>query len=488
MEQPQFDRLIREKLENLNPEFRSEHWQRMQDAIDSDGELEPINAAETAFDREVLRQMRHFNIGAAPRHWALLRRRMEEALYLRNLILGSKFGEVVVFTLGLLLFVQLPLSNPENKATFPDLQQAAPQLQALVTHKNSVLHKPAQQAPTSHLYSNKASAHNQDSKKGADQVYSYNVPEVEIVSHPNHLPISTLESALESANVSLSGKTPELETKNLQIGETAQREAMSNYYVFGNQLTPLAQQRNNALLAKRLSIFEANALKPFRKRTIISAAMFGGSDYNQILTPANQENRTDAFSRYTLGYGGGILISAERGRWEIGTGLIYAAKPYNPRQIVKYEGSLDKGYTVASFNQVALDIINLPFQARYNFVLHKRSRLYAVMGASLQVAASASYFITTSSSKPGPLKPEMREDLFDNVSKGVLEGGSVKENGYITGNVGLGFEHFMTERWSLFAQPTYQHSLGYFSDGFGPSHDRINTMSLWMGIRVRILE
>lgn len=483
MEQPQFDRLIREKLENLNPEFRADHWKRMQEAMASDDELEPLNAAESAFDREVLQQMRHFNVGAAPRHWARLLHRMEEALYLRKLILGSKFGEVLVFTLALLLFVQLPLSNPENKASFPN-ENVSPQQQPIAGRANNNV------ASTSSTGQFKTTAPNKKLRQGSnrhdgrshDAVFSYDAPEVEIVSHPNQKALSTLESA----NPTLVGKTPELGNQNLQIEDPKHAEAMSNYYVFGNQLTPLAQQRSNAVLERRLSIFEANALKPFRKKTLLSAAMFGGSDYNQIITPANEETRTDAFSRYALGYGGGILFSAERGRWELGTGLIYAAKPYNPRQIVKYQGSLDKGYTAASFNQVALDIINIPFHARYNFFLHKRSRLYAVVGGSLQVAASASYFITTTSS--GPLKPEMRDALFDNTSGGILEGGSLKENGYITGNLGLGVEHFMSDRWSVFAQPTYQHSLGHFSDGFGPSRDRINTLSLWMGIRVRILE
>ncbi|WP_373551637.1 outer membrane protein [Haliscomenobacter sp.] len=482
MEQPQFDRLIREKLENLNPEFRADHWQRMEEAMSFDEELEPVNAAESAFDREVLQQMRHFNVGAAPRHWARLRRRMEEALYLRKLILGSKFGEVLVFTLALLLFVQLPLSNPENKPSFPD-QNTAPQQQAIAGRLNppTTTNHSAAKAPKNNLSQGR---NIRQDNKGHDQVFSYNAPEVEIVSHPNHQVLSTLESA----NLTLAGKTPELEAQKLPIEDPNQAEAMSNYYVFGNQLTPLAQQRSNAVSARRLNIFEANTLKPFRKKTLLSAAMFGGSDYNQIITPANEENRTDAFIRYALGYSGGILFSAERGRWELGTGLIYAAKPYNPRQIIKLEGSLDQGYTKASFNQVALDIINIPFHARYNFFLHKRSRLYAVIGGSLQVAASTSYFITTTSSNPGPLKPEMRDVPFDNTSGGILEGGSVKENGYITGNLGLGVEHFMSDRWSLFAQPTYQHSLGHFSDGFGPSRDRINTLSLWMGIRVRILE
>lgn len=480
MEQPQFDRLIREKLENLNPEFRADHWQRMQEAMSFDEELEPLHAAESAFDREVLQQMRHFNVGARPRHWARLRRRMEEALYLRNLILGSKFGEVLVFTLALLLFVQLPLSNPENKPSFPE-QNTAPHQQTIAGRliPTASTNQSAKTATKNKLNEGHNKRHD---NKSYDPVFSYDAPEVEIISHPNHQALSTLESA----NLTLAGKTPELEAQKLQIEDPNQAEAMSNYYVFGNQLTPLAQQRSNAVLARRLNIFEANTLKPFRKKTLLSAAMFGGSDYNQIITPANEENRTDAFIRYALGYSGGILFSAERGRWELGTGLIYAAKPYNPRQIIKLEGSLDQGYTKASFNQVALDIINIPFHARYNFFLHKRSRLYAVVGGSLQVAASASYFITTTSS--GPLKPEMRDSPFDNTSGGILEGGSVKENGYITGNLGLGVEHFMSDRWSVFAQPTYQHSLGHFSDGFGPSRDRINTLSLWMGIRVRILE
>lgn len=436
MEQPQFDRLIREKLENLNPEFRADHWQRMQEAMASDEDLEPVNAAESAFDREVLQQMRHFNVGAAPRHWARLRRRMEEALYLRNLILGSKFGEVLVFTLALMLFIQLPVSNPENKASFPE-KNTAPIQQPIAGRVNNNP-SPVSTGLAKTIASNNSTKNLKQGKKGHhdgknhDALFSYDVPEVEIVSHPNQEVLSTLESA----NPTLVGKTPELGSQNLQIEDSKHTEAMSNYYVFGNQLTPLAQQRSNAVLERRLNIFEANALKPFRKKTLLSAAMFGGSDYNQIITPANEENRTDVFSRYALGYGGGILFSAERGRWELGTGLIYSAKPYNPRQIIKYQGSLANGFTKASFNQVALDIINIPFHARYNFFLHKRSRLYAVIGGSLQVAASASYFITTSSS--APLKPEMRDDLFDNTSGGILEGGSVKENGYITGNLGLG--------------------------------------------------
>ncbi|HOY16756.1 MAG TPA: hypothetical protein PLC89_05675 [Haliscomenobacter sp.] len=484
MEQPQFDRLIREKLENLNPEFRADHWQRMQEALASDEELEPLNANETAFDREVFLQMRHFNVGAVPRHWARLRRRMEEAIYLRNLILGSKVSEILVFTLVLLLFIQLPLSNPENKVIFPmPISGSTPKVIAeQQPNKSSIAASSGSRSSANHHRNRKQTSSN-DGFNAHETYLSHDAPEIEIVSHPN-MSLATLESA----NRQIQGKTPELEAQNPMVEDEKHAEAMSNYYVFGNQLTPLAQQRSNAVLERRLSIFEANTLKPFRKKTILSAAMFGGPDYNRIITPPNQETRTDAFERYAMGYGGGILFSAERGRWELGTGLIYAAKPYNPRQIVKYQGNSAQGYTAAYFNQVALDIINIPFHARYNFYLHKRTRLYAVMGASLQVAASTSYFITTASSATGPLKPEMRNVPFDNTTGGVLEGGSIKENGYITGNLGLGLEHFMSDRWSLFVQPTYQHSMGHFSDGFGPSRDRISTMSLWTGIRVRILE
>jgi len=483
MEQQQFDRVIREQLENLNPQFRADHWQRMQQAIASDEELEPLNAAETAFDREVFLQMRHFNVGAVPRHWAKLRQRMEEALYLRKLILGSKFGEVLVFTLVLLLFFQLPLSNPENKPLIAP-QPANSPTQAIAeraaTNSTNTVLQPRPRYKPQAVQSKLAFDPNAN-----EPAFSFLAPEVEIVSHLNNSPLATLEA---TNTPQIQGKTPELGNQAPLAEDPKHTEAMSNYYVFGNQLAPLDQQRSHAVLERRLSIFEANALKPFRKKTILSAAMFGGPDYNRIMTPPSTENRTKAFDRYAMGYSGGILFSAERGRWELGTGLIYAAKPYNPRQIVKYRGNLDQGYTATSFNQVSLDIINIPFHARYNFFLHKRTRLYAVMGASLQIAASASYFITTTSSPSTPKKPEMRNITFDNTSEGILDGGSIKENGYVTGNLGLGVEHFMSDRWSLFVQPTYQHSLGHFSDGFGPSHDRISTLSLWTGIRIRILE
>jgi hypothetical protein len=224
--------------------------------------------------------------------------------------------------------------------------------------------------------------------------------------------------------------------------------------------------------------------KTLRRKGAIYVAMFGGPEYNRIMTPDIPEIRIEKFERYALGYSGGVAVSTELGRWEIGTGLIYSPKQYSPPSVTLLGGSVEAGFTGETFREVALNIINVPLTTRYNFYHHNRTRMYVTGGLSLQFASQTTY--TISSPDTYPRVPEPRTSQFDNTGKGFLEGGSFRENAYLTGNLGLGVERFVTERWSVFFQPTYQHNIGQFSKGFGPTRDRIGTMSTWIGVRVRM--
>ena len=73
-------------------------------------------------------------------------------------------------------------------------------------------------------------------------------------------------------------------------------------------------------------------------------------------------------------------------------------------------------------------------------------------------------------------------------TEGLLEGGSIIDNGYISLNLGMGIERYMSHRWSIFAQPTYYQSLLYpnTTNGFGPYRDKFNTMSIMFGVKIRL--
>jgi hypothetical protein len=210
------------------------------------------------------------------------------------------------------------------------------------------------------------------------------------------------------------------------------------------------------------------------------------------MTPENLNRRINGYERVAMGYRGGLALDFSRlnSRFVYGTGLIYTAKQYD----VGYQrinGSLLRrnGLTAEELQNIELNIVNIPVFARYNFVHKQRWAIYLQAGLSMQVAAQANYYVGLPNQLPQSgglqLTPSRYSQILDR-NRGFLEGGSFSENSFFTGNAGLGIERSMADRWMLFAQTRYEYSLGYLSAGLGPTQDRINTLTLETGVRVKL--
>lgn len=81
--------------------------------------------------------------------------------------------------------------------------------------------------------------------------------------------------------------------------------------------------------------------------------------------------------------------------------------------------------------------------------------------------------------------PENPKLWNKNFQEGLLEGGSVNENSFMTIDVGGGVIHHLSDRWILQFSPIF--NLSPFSDGLGPNRDEIHSLSLQMQIR-RVLQ
>jgi hypothetical protein len=81
--------------------------------------------------------------------------------------------------------------------------------------------------------------------------------------------------------------------------------------------------------------------------------------------------------------------------------------------------------------------------------------------------------------------PENPKLWNKNFQEGLLEGGSVNENSFMTIDVGGGIIHHLSDRWILQFSPIF--NLSPFSDGLGPNRDEIHSLSLQMQIR-RVLQ
>ncbi len=479
MEPQQFDRVIADKLQDLEPGFQPMHWERMASALDEQEVELQTEMANRAFDRAVYQKMRHFQAGPVNNHWSVLRQRMDAALQLRRMILGTKASEIGILALMLLLLGQLtPLGHPNRP--LPE-QRVFDKVQSIPvarverpiflksTKENTKFVKTTTQVTPAALET-LASNNNQV------------LVEETIPGDPLGL-INRLDRAMPSLDISVVHIPLDLEVDLPKVSIAQSLSTNQKHLDLAFATLPTFKP---AQLSIDHSPWALNqAFKTVRKNGAVYVAMFGGPEYNRITTPDIEEKRIEKFSRYALGYSGGISVSTELGRWEIGTGLIYSPKEYSPPDVTVYGGSVETGITGEKFREVSLNIINIPLSTRYNFYHHNRTRIYATGGLSLQFASQATY--TISSPDTYPSVPEPRTSQFDNTNKGFLEGGSFRKNAFVTGNLGLGVERFVTERWSVFFQPTYQHNIGQFSAGFGPTRDRIGTMSTWIGVRVRML-
>lgn len=499
MDQQQFDRIIREQLQELRPDFRPELWDRMEQALDADDAQTEWMASDEVFDATIKSQLENLQGTHAAKHWPLLLRRLEVAQKIDFQVISLKLSEAFLLLLMLVTAVQfeqkfypaqntnpaweLPAvnNNPQaNLRVVPALKQQNTTASTLVLAENAKELK-TKEASTELLTNPALNVLTAAGSSSPIELKERN----NAAGKMEHL---AEVSTLVADKIFIDTKTTEIEHPAPQT--PSYFEDLSNKKESRRSFdpSPLINFRSPKFSSNTNESELASMIRPERKRLTLRMGMFGGPDYNRIISPPNPELRNQRDDYYALGYGGGINVALQYGRWELGSGLIYSAKQYDPRQVGFITGSLQQGYNGEVLREIQLNIFSIPLNARYNFIHNDRWRSYFVMGSALQVATDATYFITSlhlPNTVTAPL-PEPNNSQINNTQKGLLQGGSLRQNGFVTANFGLGLERVLSDRISLFAQPTYQHSIGYFSGGFGPDHDRINTMSIWMGVRVKV--
>lgn len=469
-----FDEAIRKKVNGMEHPRVPAHWEAMAALLDQKLTEAPLAGfgEETRMDQGIARKLDKIRpVGSAAQHWPELEQRLRAQDILFERVVLVKSTEVSLFLLLVVSFLQwLPVEAP----SLPEYLTPALRPQA-TTPPNRV-------QPIASLKSMPSRVQLTSSKK---PVRSPMHPIASLyMEAPHTLPSN---KNLPSLHVLPSAEQPVLHTVLATPSITSSTPELPSEGAFSMPLiaTPYFSEVIESLEKEDSSEIE---FFPVKRKPIFNIAMLGGSDFNRVMTPPNYAFRTKGFDRYTKGYSGGILLGMEYGRMEAGAGLVYAAKEYQPLPVIFVKGSNQKGFVAESLEGIQLNLVNLPVYLRYDVVRQNKWRAYVSGGGSLQIALYANYFISPPISLPASGQAVVVEGDIQNTTGGWFEGGSFKQNSYVTANIALGLERFVSERWSVFTQPTYQQSIGYFSNGLGPNLDRIHTLSLWTGIRVRLIE
>lgn len=473
MEAKKFDETIRQKAGGIAaPPFQAAHWERLARALDDTHTAPPTVPVEDTLDQNIAEKLSQLRApGSSEQTWPVLETRLLEHERLRRRVLMYKSAELVL--LMLLLFNAVHW-YPRLKPVL--YQEEVPYAQ----HTSTPNEAPAAPSPSADMRAARPvpPALTNRTALGTGLTHSSHSAEPPLSSRRQSDPIPSLD-ALEGR------KSSGLKPAELALPtETGHPQEIPPHAVVALPAIASLQFLTEPELEEDGDAFEA---PPSRRRPRLNVAMLGGADNNRVMTPPNYQFRLKGFDRYTTGYGGGVLLGLEYGRMELGSGLIYSAKQYQPLPVIFVKGSNQKGFVANSLETIQLNLVNLPIYLRYDVIRKDKWRAYVTGGASLQIALGANYFISPPITLPAASQTPVVEGELEKPAGGWLEGGSFKENSYLTANVGLGLERFVSERWSVFAQPTYHQSIGYFANGLGPNLDRIHTLSLWTGIRVRVI-
>jgi hypothetical protein len=518
-----FDRLIKQKLEKLDVEYNPSDWERMEEKIVEQSELNPA-IEDVYLDGMVYDTLNDVDVQYNPAHWEMMKARLEDPYAIRRRLMKYKVLEVAFVALLLITIGRLipfekvkivrdntPIEQIENEGVFNQIatvetnheeekNSGNTKNKAQIIELPSVSKDLASSTDKPNTQNNALRRiHSNEGFQASETIESLIETKTSDVINPiekgdatdiNNTPIK------QSPTEVVGRKTDQAVTFKEQLVEESD-QALSNFESFE------PSEQMNTLRLKDAGLFPVSQVDEMDGSRVLTAlpksinvriGMLLGPDANYVMTPSNQSKNLDVFNQYALGYSGGFTLGFNYGRWEIETGALYSSVTYDSRNIFEIKGSFaDGGYVQQGLEGAQLDILKVPLNLKFNFTEQGKWNVYIFSGVSANAALETFYKITTRdlglsdasrnfagrAPSPPDIEPTKAQENFD----GIFEGGVLSKNLFYTANIGLGLERYFTPRMSVFLQPNFQYQ---FSKGLGPQTDRINTVSLLMGAKVTL--
>lgn len=458
IEEEKIDQLLKNKLESMETKVPKDAWKNFSEKW-NDALLDDQTAEEKKFDQKIYEKLNQFIFSTNEGHaWAHFHSYYSHIKSNENKIIWFKAMEV---TMAVLLFFtclhvgvirRVPASqsvNIENKTKVSvDKYSSASNEINLV--ENGIQNK-SYSAQTDRILS-KLSDYQSD--EGRNKLLPQKVM-LEIEPIPSS-PASVLKMAtapVYSKSFSEISQIPTLASRHIPI--STRKIYVNNILDFGKwHLTLLT-----------------------------------GLDGDNVFTPAYPRFKVPETIRNSSGFHLGFLLSEGAKRLETGFGFIYANKEYNAPAVTFIQGSLRDGYTTEQLKKIQLNLLQIPVFTRFNIVHKENWRIYATLGATAQVTLSANYFIVHPGFFPSSVALTGKSNsVYQNLEEGLMQGGTLIDNVYLSMDMGVGAEKMISPRTSIFAQSSYQSFVGHVSKGIGPYNDRISTVSFQSGVRINLFQ
>lgn len=505
MENKDFDKFIKSSLERIETPYDATQWQKMEEDLDK----EEGYIAHDPIDDIARRNLRNVDSEYRPEYWDQMSQRLDEEYSIVHKIYKYKIIEAGLFLLVLFTLInflptyprlfhfQLRPANHDQQEVpqvAPALLQenrehAAVELPAVpstqgsasgwekvtmpVAGKNIDNNKQALAAATvSSAHSATNNSHSVTAEEGLMQPANTNDAIAKSASNTTEEGVAAetdVFTAVEAASTVIALSTAnELETASTSVSREI---APVNYLETKAPAISFAVADD---YAPKLSMVNPTVTRKAFRMGIVTAL-----DIDHVTIPysAPYENEVP-YEQWSAGYSSGVTAGLTNKSWELEAAALYSNKKYTSNKVIQ-TGDFYNGYYLDSLRNVELSLVKVPVSIRHNIFKAGRVKLFALVGAALNVAITGNYdrdIVPWGNIAPGG-PTSLRSVTIER--DGVLEGGKFNENFYASVDAGIGVEYAVSPGLSLYAQGTYQQHLG----ALGPNKDQINSLSVYVGAK-----
>lgn len=481
----QFDAVVNDKIATLQGNTLP-NWANIEQ------ELEAAEIADKEFDAHILTNLQNLQPTYKVSQWQRIINRLNANYALREKLYRYKLMEVTLVILLLLQFYQylpnneyVPQKNIESQEIFDQPIQTAPKtttpLEDAEIIKSTESTKPV------------AAKNTKKSPVVSAQLATATplTEEVTKQTQPNKATASIATKQKDTPAIfrnyavlqELSKLNPDIGQKSgLSISVSEMNEHLTLHTETGNTLIKTVPSlRPNFVESLYITPLGCKNCKYAKIPARLRLGIVANVAFNNTYVSGGDILDINAFAEKGFGYGSGFSIGFKYSRWEIETGLTYAAKRYDPNIVDTPVPNQKRTH----FQTVHLQTIQFPVNLRYNYATLGKGKwhLYTQAGAAINLVLRTEYDLAQVSSISRSKVNDVTTSRLNQIAynKGIFAGDGFKANNYLSISMGAGAERYISPSWSIFLQPDFH--FHFSGSRIGPTEDRINTLSISFGAR-----
>ena len=420
MKHKDFDQWLKTRLETPSKQSGGSDWDAFSEILKKSEGFESVD-----FDDSIRHKIKSHKADFNASHWSLLKLRLEKEERLKKNVFSTKALELILFFLIFLAFQTYQATRFQN-------------LDVVV---NSI------EEPQN--------THHKANKVNLAQLETFVHSHLAYTKRPAVAVVDALPGLPSSGTMSLVSTKP-----TNQYSDIFNKSALASLPTLSSRLynTELSKPGGLALVSKDL-----------------------------------EQNKTKKYIMPVLSAGIGITQSGFDPIETI-TGIKYTRRTHQPAAIVETYGDFLNNYYEISLDKIGYDIVEVPLGVKYQIKKGKKLSWYLKSGISANFTMANHYTITNKPAGYQPLTPSNVGYVSEKDNKsfssrlsekefnpGLLQGGKLSENWFVTVSAELGLERKLNESHSLVMGAEFNKF--YMIDGIGPNKDKLNGFAINVGLK-----